>query len=273
MIGEPMLVTLMAALDEVSDSSSYMLPVVFSLFAGLSTGIGGVMVLFFRNNIVDLGVIAFMLSTAAASMITVSIVDLFWSVAEVIGMSHTLLCCVMGYFTVWAVRKFGPSLLHEPKADETTEHRLERVGIITAVTLTAHNLPEGMAVALSTMGSSTLGLKMALAIALHNIPEGLAITGPLLMSRQTSARNAIGLALVSGLSEPVGAILTLVFFKGFLTQALIDYALAYVGGVMVAVATLELVPEALRTERHWHTVGGLLCGTVVMGLSLQALGE
>jgi len=268
-----MFVTLTAALDEASNGSSYMLPLAFSLFAGLSTGIGGVLVLFFRNNIVHLGVIAFMLATAAASMITVSIVDLFWSVADVIGMPHTVFCCSLGFMTVWAVRKFGPSLLHEPKADESTEHRLERVGIITAVTLTAHNLPEGMAVALSTMGSSTLGLKMALAIALHNIPEGLAITGPLLMSKQKTPFEAIGLALASGLSEPVGALLTLVFFRNVLTQALIDYALAYVGGVMVAVATLELIPEALRTDRHWHTVGGLLCGTVVMGLSLHALGE
>ncbi len=47
--------------------------------------------------------------------------------------------------------------------------------MLTAITLTAHNFPEGMAVAISTMGSPKLGLKLAVAIALHNIPEGLAI--------------------------------------------------------------------------------------------------
>jgi len=60
--------------------------------------------------------------------------------------------------------------------EKRSQQRLLRVGLLTAVTLTAHNLPEGMAVAISTMGSVKLGLKLAVAIALHNIPEGLAIT-------------------------------------------------------------------------------------------------
>jgi len=268
-----MFVSLAARVMEATEESTYFLPLAFSLFAGLSTGIGGLLVLCFRNNIVDLGVIAAMLATAAAAMITVSIVDLFWSVANVIGMPNTICCCLSGFMVVWVIRKFGPSLLHEPKVEESAETRLQRLGFITAAALTAHNLPEGMAVALSTMGSTGLGLKMAVAIALHNIPEGLAITGPLLMSRKATATQAIGMALASGLSEPIGALLTLVFFKNVITEEFIDYALACVGGVMIAVATLELLPEALRTDRHWHTVGGLVLGTVVMGASLWALGE
>jgi len=88
----------------------------------------------------------------------------------------------------------------------------------TAVTLTAHNLPEGMAVAISTMGDVNLGIKLAVAIALHNIPEGLAIACPLIMSQRYSASAAIGVAFASGLSEPIGALLTLVVLQNIITQ-------------------------------------------------------
>mmetsp|Transcript_60083 Transcript_60083/g.147722 ORF Transcript_60083/g.147722 Transcript_60083/m.147722 type:complete len:276 (+) Transcript_60083:351-1178(+) len=259
--------------EGMEGTNPYVLPLVFSLFAGLSTGLGGVLVLCFRSHIVDLGVIACMLGIAASAMITVSMMDLFFEIAEQIGFAQTIACCVAGIATVAVIRRFGPSVLHEPKADESADSRLQRVGLITALTLTAHNLPEGMAVALSTLGSSALGLKMALAIALHNIPEGLAIAGPLLMSRKATPMTAIGITLLSGLSEPVGALLTLVFFRNVLTQELIDYALAFVGGVMIAVAILELVPEAVRTGKHLHTCAGFVIGSTVMAASLQILGD
>jgi ZIP family zinc transporter len=85
-------------------------------------------------------------------------------------MMAALLCSCAGFACVVAARRFGPNLLGEVKLEECTENRLRRLGLITAFTLTCHNLPEGMAVALSTMGSSSLGLRMAFAIALHNIP-------------------------------------------------------------------------------------------------------
>jgi zinc transporter ZupT len=138
-----------------------------------------------------------------------------------ISLSHAVGCCCAGFAVVVAARRYGPNLMGNGgfnKAEESSDLRLRRLGIITAITLTCHNLPEGMAVALSTMGSTHLGLRMAFAIALHNIPEGLAIAGPLMMSRKTSRLSAIGLALASGLSEPVGALMTLIFFKHFITE-------------------------------------------------------
>ena len=138
-----------------------------------------------------------------------------------LSLSHAVGCCCAGFAVVVAARRYGPNLMGNGgfnKAEESSDLRLRRLGIITAITLTCHNLPEGMAVALSTMGSTHLGLRMAFAIALHNIPEGLAIAGPLMMSRKTSRLSAIGLALASGLSEPVGALMTLIFFKHFITE-------------------------------------------------------
>ena len=154
---------------------------------------------------------------------------------------------------------------------QASERRLLRVGLLTAITLTAHNFPEGMAVAISTMSSVNLGLKLAVAIALHNIPEGLAIACPLIMSKTYSPAGAIGVAFASGLSEPVGALLTLLILQNIITQERIDYALAFVGGVMLAVAFCELLPESLRLQRTAMTCAGFMTGIAVMGLSLYFL--
>ncbi len=66
--------------------------------------------------------------------------------------------------------------------------------------------------------------------------------------------------MLSGLSEPIGALLTLLFFRNVITQERIDYALAFVGGVMMAVALAELLPEARRLDKPWMTaLGALSC--------------
>mmetsp|Transcript_25402 Transcript_25402/g.39834 ORF Transcript_25402/g.39834 Transcript_25402/m.39834 type:complete len:277 (+) Transcript_25402:123-953(+) len=253
-------------------SHSYTLPLIYSLLAGLSTGIGGLFVLCMRRNpVMELGVTAFMLGCAAAAMITVSIVDLFYHIATEIGMQHTLLCSIAGMIVVLLAKLIGPYFIPESKEESSTDARLLRVGLITAVTLTMHNLPEGMAVAISTMGSVNLGLKLTVAIALHNIPEGLAIACPLMMSKGYSSVSAVGLSLASGLSEPLGALLTLVFFQNVITQERIDYALAFVGGVMMAVAVAELLPEAFRLQQTKLTILGIISGSLIMGTSLYWL--
>ena len=143
---------------------------------------------------------ALMLAAAAAAMLTVSIVDLGINIARDLGLRQTLLLSASGALTVVLAKNLCISLLNhtnrqagkaaaaaaaaaeteaEAEAEETRgKLRLVRVGLVTAVSLTAHNMPEGMAVAFSTMDSESLGLKLTIAIALHNIPEGLAIGAP-----------------------------------------------------------------------------------------------
>jgi zinc transporter, ZIP family len=238
----------------------------------------------------ELPLTAFMLATAAAAMITVSVVDLFVHIAQEIGLQHTLCMSVAGALTVILAKQVGTALFsptataggkgekthkdsgHKDSERQESELRLLRVGLLSAITLTAHNLPEGMAVAISTMGSAKLGLKLSVAIALHNIPEGLAIACPLIMSKRYSPWQAISVALVSGLSEPLGALLTLLVLQNIITQERIDYALAYVGGVMMAVALLELLPEAQRLKRSDMVASGFLFGFIIMSTSLYFLG-
>merc|ERR1719215_1126015 len=111
--------------------------------------------------------------------------------------------------------------------------------------LTAHNFPEGFAVAVSSFGSSDTGFIVMLAIAMHNIPEGIAIAVPVLAATG-SRKKALWMTLLSGMAEPVGAVVALfcIHAMGNITQDWIEGLLCVVGGIMVTVACTELLPDA-----------------------------
>ncbi|GLC41976.1 hypothetical protein PLESTM_001272600 [Pleodorina starrii] len=147
--------------------------------------------------------------------------------------------------------------------------RMLRLGLLMAVTMTLHNLPEGFAVAFSAF--TDFGPIMALAIALHNIPEGVIVAAPIYAATGSRWR-AIGVATASGLSEPVGALLSLLLMQPFFTQERLHYLLAFVGGVMLAVCGIELWPEGRNCRHDRSFASGILAGSAVMGWTLYVEG-
>ena len=135
-----------------------------------------------------------------------------------------------------------------------------------AVTMTLHNLPEGFAVAFAAF--TDVGPLMALAIAMHNIPEGVIVAAPIYAA--TGSRwKALGAAAASGLSEPLGAALALLLVKPFVnSMEQLDYVLAFVGGVMLAVCVLELWPEGRKCRNDVRLLQGIALGCVVMAWTL-----
>merc|ERR1719456_441213 len=114
-----------------------------------------------------------------------------------------------------------------------------------ALVLTAHNFPEGLAVAVSAMDSSRLGVLVAVAVAAHNIPEGIVIAVPLYAASKSRAK-AVGWALMSGLTEPLGALCAVLFLRPWVTERGLQAILCLVAGMMFAVSFIELFPAAWR---------------------------
>lgn len=155
--------------------------------------------------------------------------------------------------------------LRAAASEKLRSAELLRLGFVMALAMTLHNMPEGFAVAFSAF--TDFGAIMALAIAVHNIPEGVIVAAPVYAA--TGSRwKAMGIAVASGLSEPVGALIALLFVKPFLTPILLQYMLAFVGGIMISVCGLELWPEARKCEDDWRLGQGVLAGTVIMGWTL-----
>lgn len=152
--------------------------------------------------------------------------------------------------------------------DKSTMSRsgeLLRLGVVMSLTMTLHNFPEGFAVAFSSL--TDFGPIMALAIAIHNIPEGIIVAAPVYAA--TGSRwKALGMAALSGVSEPVGALIALLSVRPVISEDALHIVLAVVGGIMGAVCALELWPEGQKCRSDKNLVFGILCGTLIMGSTL-----
>ena len=152
-----------------------------------------------------------------------------------------------------------------------------RLGFLLALVLTAHNLPEGLAVGLSAAKSRALGITLAIAIFLHNVAEGIVIAVPVFAATGDRAL-ALGITAASGLSEPLGALIGVSLLRfvvntrdvGFAEVAL-STVLCAVGGVMVQVSRAELLPHALRLADVRTVTGGFIAGAALIAASLAAV--
>lgn len=100
------------------------------------------------------------------------------------------------------------------------------------------------------------------------VPEGLVIAAPIYAATGSRAR-AVAFAAASGLSEPLGALLALFVARPFVTSlAALDYLLAAVGGVMLAVCGLELWPEGRRCQQDGRLLQGIALGSLLMAWTL-----
>lgn len=263
------------------------LALLVTLLAGLSTLVGGW--LGTRRVALRPGALAAALAFAAGLMITISLVEIApaalasmgeltspgRAVAAVLGtmvlgaaLVYTL-CILMPHHLDPAELGGGGELARVRTGD--LDVRLLRSGLLLAAVVGLHNLPEGLATFLATLREPSGGLVLALAIAIHNVPEGLAVAAPIYAATRSRAR-ALWWTTLSGLAEPVGALLGYAVLRLFLPTTWIDLSLALVAGMMIAVSFLELLPAARRYQaRPLAPLIGFLLGAVVMVLSLLAL--
>lgn len=144
---------------------------------------------------------------------------------------------------------------------------IARVGVLAALAITAHNLPEGLATFFATLDSPTIGLPLAAAIAIHNIPEGVSIAVPVYYATGSRTR-AVVAALVSGLAEPVGALLGYLLLAPFLNPFVFGSVFGVIAGAMVFLSLDELLPAARRYADGHETVYGMVIGMAALAVSL-----
>lgn len=158
----------------------------------------------------------------------------------------------------------------ELAADRALRARLLRTGTITALALALHNVPEGFATFVAALQAPEVAIPVVAAIALHNIPEGLAVAVP--VRRATGSRaKAFWLASMTGLAEPVGAVLGFLLLSPLLSGDAMGAILAGVAGVMVFVSLDELLPAAEETGEHHTVIYSLVAGMGVMAVTLLVL--
>lgn len=254
-----------------------------TLFAGLATGIGSLLAFFTsRTNTKFLSIA---LGFSAGVMIFVALVEIFFKakealvseLGEVNGYWMTLLGFFGGIVFIAMIDRLLPSLgnPHDVKSVEaldvkptSDEHaRLMKMGMFTAVAIGIHNFPEGIATFMSAMSDPSLGIAIAIAVAIHNVPEGIAVAIPIYYATGSRMR-AFKLSFLSGLAEPVGAILAFLILMPFLSDILFGVIFAGVAGIMVFISLDQLLPAAKEYDQTHSSMYGLVAGMMVMGASL-----
>lgn len=156
-------------------------------------------------------------------------------------------------------------------AKANSEQQLQQMGLNTALAIAIHNFPEGLATFVATLADPAVGVTLAVAIAIHNIPEGLCVALPIYYATGSRMKGFIW-ALLSGLSEPVGAFIGWLIIKSTgddMSQLVYGVLFGLVGGMMIMIVILELLPTAYRydpTDRFVTT--SVAAGMLVMALSL-----
>jgi zinc transporter, ZIP family len=148
------------------------------------------------------------------------------------------------------------------------------MGLFTALAITIHNFPEGLATFFSALQNPRLGVAIAVAIALHNIPEGISVSVPLYYATG-NRRKAFLYSLLSGLAEPAGAGVAYLAFticsgKGVMAipPQVMGVLFAAVAGVMVYISLDELLPASRAYGKGHDSLLGLVGGMLVMAVSL-----
>jgi len=248
-----------------------LIPFLLTLLAGLSTVAGSF--IFLSHTFCKRKFIGYFLGLSAGVMIYLSFVELLPYSIKGIGFLSANVYFFIGVIVMALIDFFLPHHYLEEKIcrrQNIIDRRLLSTGLVVTIGLIIHNFPEGMAVFLSSFTNVRLGVLLAIAIAIHNIPEGIAVAAPIYHSTQDKGK-AIKYAFISGMAEPLGAIISYLLLKPYLNQNILSYIFALVAGVMVYISFDELLPACFRDEHGHHAILGIMTGMLIVSLSLLFL--
>lgn len=256
---------------------------VLAALAGLSTGIGSAMAFFTRTT--NRSFLSIALGFSGGVMIYVSFVEILPKAVEVlvktIGSAEGPWAGAGAFFAGLIVMAVIDRLVpedknpHEVHSVEEMDRRpdrrkLMRMGKVTALAIGIHNFPEGFATFMAATTDPILGLSVAVAVALHNLPEGIAVSVPVFFATG-SRKKAFWYSFLSGVSEPVGALLGFALLRPFMSDTAFGLTFGAVAGIMVFISLDELLPTAREYGESHLSVYGLIGGMAAMALSLLLL--
>ncbi|MGI6326472.1 MAG: zinc transporter ZupT [Saccharofermentanales bacterium] len=251
--------------------------------AGLSTGIGSAIGFFAKRT--NTKFLSFSLGFSAGVMIFVSMIEIYPKAQTVLsselgsrsGGWVTAIAFFAGILLIAVIDKLIPSAEnpHEMHRVEelcedgvcSSETNLLRTGVFTALAVAIHNFPEGIATFVSALQEPSIAIPITVAIAIHNIPEGIAVSVPIFYATG-SKKKAFLYSFLSGLSEPVGAIVAYLVLMPFLNAVVFGIIFAAVAGIMVFISLDELLPSARAYGEPHLSIYGSISGMAVMAVSL-----
>ena len=255
-----------------------------TLFAGLATAFGSLISLTVKK--VSTRLLSFSLGFSAGVMLYVSMIDIYSEVLDILipelgakqGYFVAIVSFFCGMFLIAIIEKLVPEaqsphdLGMEKKVNSNiSKSKLMRLGMITAIIVTIHNFPEGIATFISAYYDPSIALPIAFAIALHNIPEGISVSLPIYFATGSKSK-AFFYSFLCGMAEPLGALAGFFILMPFITDVLLGVIFGCVAGIMVYISLDELLPAAREYGESHIAMSGLISGMIVMAVSILLLG-
>lgn len=244
-----------------------------SIIAGMATLIGALIVICTKSD--NKKFISAALGFASGVMISVAMLELYSSSYELItidtnaiwGPILSTICLALGMLITFLINHFVQdenksldNLNHSPK------NKMLSVGMISMLAIALHNFPEGIATFMSSYGNVTLGVSITIAIALHNIPEGITVALPIYLSTN-SKKKAFLYTFLSGVTEPIGALLAYFILRFFLTDLMLGSIFGIVAGIMIYIAVDDLIPSSRKYGYDAIALLSTLLGICIMPLT------
>jgi ZIP family zinc transporter len=201
------------------------------------------------------------LGFASGVMLVVAFLNLTQKSIEMAGYSTAVTGFMIGAIFILIIDKSLPHVF-------TFKERgvlpgLYKMGALMAIGIAIHNIPEGIAVSTGYVHLPTLGVIIAISIALHNVPEGI-VTGVPLYKAGMSKKRVLSISLLSGLAEPLGALIGVATLS--IVPSLVPWGLAFAGGVMAFLTIDELVPTS-----HYYGHENAISASLIVGLFFAML--
>jgi ZIP family zinc transporter len=260
-----------------------------TLFAGFATSIGALLAFFSKSK--NYTILSVGMGFSAGVMIYVSFIEILpksknsfielYS-SEITGEILTLVAFFAGIAISAIIDYLIPEDVnpHETKSNSEllelkpqtkssviSDSALKRTGVFTALAIGIHNFPEGFATFAAALENPTLGIAIAVAIAIHNIPEGMAVSLPIYHATGNK-KSAFWYATLSGLAEPLGAIVGFFILLPFMGEATLGITFGIVAGIMIYISFDELLPAARVYGNAHTTIAGITFGMLIMAISL-----
>lgn len=262
--------------------------VIMALIATLGTwfvtALGAAMVVLFKSP--NKNILNIMLGFASGVMIAAS----FWSLLQPAIERAESVLTIPAYFVVTFGFLFGATFMwvsdklvsysrtKANKQEAKSNENFQRI-IMLVLSITLHNIPEGLAVGVAFGAlqnnfsyENLLGaISVAVGIGLQNFPEGAAVSVPLRREGYSRKRSFL-FGQASGMVEPIagilGALLTVY------VETLLPYALSFAAGAMILVAVHELIPECQKNQKSqpYFATMGIVSGFATMMLLDVMLG-
>lgn len=214
--------------------------IIVSSIAGISTLVG---YLFIYIKADKNKVISKSLSFASGVMLTLSLVDLIPTSINYLKMDNRSLLYAVLFFFVGIIL----CLIINTKIKDNDV--LYKTGILSMIGIMIHNIPEGIVTYVLSTVDMKLGLIFAIAIILHNIPEGISISVPIYYSKK-SKKKAFLYTMISGLSEPLGALLSMIFLYKYISNFLIAILFSLIAGLMSYISIFELMKTSYKYDKN-----------------------